>query len=307
MIALIIPWFLLLLLIIVVLCLILKKRKTSLLLLVVIIGINWWGECIPIRFLHKVGAKKTKSIKVLSFNIDGSSEDILIRLPNILNLIKNQDPDVVFIAEYPENYYNTVDTLVRKIFDYSTQRDGSGHYFFSKYPLSEQQKLCNGDKNVGIYSCIMNINRDTVRLYGCHFASNNYTPNERYITPDSINNKNDLITYIKDIQHAYYKRIDEAGILVKQLDDKGEPIIVMGDFNDVSGSAVIKLLEKTGLKDAWWEGGVGYGATIHTPLPYRIDHIMYSSGIELRKIDVISSEGLSDHDALYAEFGLKAN
>ena len=76
----------------------------------------------------------------------------------------------------------------------------------------------------------------------------------------------------------------------------------MGDFNDVGGSGCIRQLESIGLKDAWWEGGIGYGATIHHPLPYRIDHILYSGGLELRKVKVINSDSMSDHDALYAEF-----
>ena len=75
----------------------------------------------------------------------------------------------------------------------------------------------------------------------------------------------------------------------------------MGDFNDVGGSKALRTLENAGLRDAWWEGGLGYGATIHKPLPYRIDHFMYSSELNIRNIKVISSNGLSDHDALYVE------
>lgn len=41
---------------------------------------------------------------------------------------------------------------------------------------------------------------------------------------------------------------------------------------------------------------------IHKPLPYRIDHIMFSEQFKLQKIEIVSSEGLSDYDALYAEF-----
>lgn len=80
------------------------------------------------------------------------------------------------------------------------------------------------------------------------------------------------------------------------------PILLMGDFNDVGGSKAVRTLECSGFRDAWWKGGLGYGATIHKPLPYRIDHIMYSEQFKLQKIEVVSSEGLSDHDALYAEF-----
>lgn len=80
------------------------------------------------------------------------------------------------------------------------------------------------------------------------------------------------------------------------------PTIVMGDFNDVPGSPTLNILERAGLKDAWWEGGCGYGATIHHPLPYRIDHILHNDGLKLKSIKKIVTQDLSDHDALVARF-----
>lgn len=84
--------------------------------------------------------------------------------------------------------------------------------------------------------------------------------------------------------------------------EQGGAAIIMGDFNDVSGSKPLNILEDAGFKDAWWDGGFGYGATIHHPLPFRIDHIMYNDGVELVEIKKVDSNGLSDHDALVATF-----
>ena len=47
---------------------------------------------------------------------------------------------------------------------------------------------------------------------------------------------------------------------------------------------------------------MGYGATIQYLLPYRIDHIMYNDKLTLNSIKKIDAKGLSDHDALVAEF-----
>ena len=81
------------------------------------------------------------------------------------------------------------------------------------------------------------------------------------------------------------------------------PLIVMGDMNDVSGSTPINRIKKAGLKDAWWEGGCGYGATFHGKgLRLRIDHILYDyKGLELVGVKVIGND-LSDHNALIARF-----
>ena len=108
--------------------------------------------------------------------------------------------------------------------------------------------------------------------------------------------------YFKDVNHAYSKRIKEAGEIAREVSQLEKPVIVLGDMNDVGGSKTIRQIESVGLKDAWWEGGFGYGATIHKPLPYRIDHILYSKQLKLNRVKVISSEGLSDHDAIFAEF-----
>ncbi len=73
-------------------------------------------------------------------------------------------------------------------------------------------------------------------------------------------------------------------------------------MNDICGSSAIRVLENIGIKDAWWEGGVGYGATIHHPLPYRIDHILHNEGLVLKGVKVIDTSDISDHNALVAVF-----
>ena len=78
--------------------------------------------------------------------------------------------------------------------------------------------------------------------------------------------------------------------------------IIMGDFNDVSSSPALRTFQAAGFQAAWWKGGMGFGATIHYPLPYRIDHIMYNDRLRLKSIQKIDAKGLIDHDALVAEF-----
>ena len=78
--------------------------------------------------------------------------------------------------------------------------------------------------------------------------------------------------------------------------------IIMGDLNDLSGSPALRAFNTAGFQDAWWKGGMGYGATIQYLLPYRIDHIMYNDKLTLKSIRKIDAKGSSDHDALVAEF-----
>ena len=297
------PWLLLVLLTISLVLLLYKKWFTALLLLIICISLNWYFECIPFRLWALRDQQVKRSLKVMSFNINGTDKDIINRADRIVKIINEKNPDIVFLAEFYEDDLNVLDTLLRKSFPYSTCVGGFFHYFYSKYPLGLMSKLNSCANGSGVFKCKVSIYNDSITLYGCHLASNNYTVNKEYITPDSINSCKKLKTYLKDIERASFLRGKEASVLVDDM-PLSLPILVMGDFNDVGGAKSIRLLEKKGLKDAWWKGGCSYGATIHNPLPYRIDHIMFSEKMHLNKIEIVSSDGLSDHDALYAEFSL---
>ncbi len=301
MLVLLIPWLLIAMLFISVIFVLLKKWLVALILLFVCLGVNWYYECIPFRLWSISEKSEKKSLKLMTFNIDGANKDIIERAEEIIEIINDKDPDVIFLAEFYEDDLNVLDTLLSKTFSYSTCVGGYFHYFYSKYPLGVMTKLKSSGNGSGVFKCKVAMFNDSITLYGCHLASNNYTAYKEYFTPDSIKSHEDLKTYIKDIGDAYLLRDYEAKTLVDDM-SKDSPILLMGDFNDVGGSKTFRTLERSGFRDAWWKGGLGYGATIHKPLPYRIDHIMYSEQFKLQKIEIVSSEGLSDHDALYAEF-----
>lgn len=303
MVALSIPYLLLISLIIAVFFLLKKKWLLFILLLFLIFIINWWAECLPFRDCFRSNATLVRTFSVMSFNINSSADDIEEKVCGIIDIINKKNPDIVFLAEFPDVNLKVVDTLMSKRFKYTTCAKWYAHCFYSIYPLGEMTKINVGNVCEGIFKCNFFIGKDSITLYGCHFASNNYSADKQYFSPDSIKGGDDIKTYLLNIHTAYDMRSYEASLIVDDINQK-VPLLVMGDMNDVGGSKAIKILENAGLKDAWWEGGFGYGATIHKPLPYRIDHIMYSEKLKLQKIEIISSEGLSDHDALYAEFSL---
>ena len=83
------------------------------------------------------------------------------------------------------------------------------------------------------------------------------------------------------------------------------PVIVAGDLNDWCGSDCLNTLMGDDLKDAWWEGGNGFGWTFSGwHLRLRLDHILYSDELELIDVKVIDSD-LSDHKPLMARFRVK--
>ena len=63
-------------------------------------------------------------------------------------------------------------------------------------------------------------------------------------------------------------------------------------------------LNDAGMKNAWWEGGFGYGTTYHKGwLRLRIDHIYYNEKLMLKNVKVVDTN-LSDHNILIADFSI---
>ena len=280
-----------------------KKWIAGCITIVVSLLLNWYAECIPLRLWAINDKSETTCFRLMSFNIKGTSKDFPDKAEKIAQVIKYYSPDIVFVSEIKGKNKLLLDSLLEEVLPVKSYSRNATTFFYSSHNLEEWKKL-RDDENypIGVYKCRAIIGKDTIQLYGCHLASNNYTLSNRYVTPDSISNQHDIKTYCSNIRHASIWRVKEAKAITSDINESRFPLIIMGDMNDVGGSSCINELKRVGLKDAWWEGGFGYGSTIHTPLPYRIDHIMYSNGLRLLNIKVIDSMGLSDHDALYAGF-----
>lgn len=301
MLPLLLPWIVIALVIAALILSFCKKWRIGTLIIVFSVIVNWWCECIPFRLWPQCENAGPRSISVLTFNINGTKENIDERSEKLVKLIRKNSSDIIYISELGVNKKPFLDSLLTK--DYIYTLFGNSHGFYSKYPLLKG-KISGKDDfvTIDVVKCLSVVGEDTITLWGCHFASNNYTVESKYITPDSINSYGTFIQYVDDIKLAYSKRIKGAEIITGDECNMENPIVVLGDMNDVGGSKTIRLLEDLGLKDAWWEGGFGYGATIHKPSPYRIDHILHSKQLKLNNVKVVSSEGLSDHDAVFAEF-----
>ena len=301
MLPLILPWVILAFVVIASVLIFCKKWRTGIFLYILTIVVNWWGECIPFRLWPMHEKESPYNVRVLTFNIGSSRKNISDKIDKLTDLIRNNKPDIIYITELGNSIKPLLDTSLAKDYAYSIYADS--HEFYSKYPLSERIALgLNENEEINVLKCLVVKGKDTITLYGCHLSSNNYTAELQYMTPDSIKSYSTLTQYFNNIERAYQKRIRMAEAITCDASKLNNRIIVLGDMNDVGGSKTLKLLENSGLKDAWWEGGFGYGATIHSPLSYRIDHILYSGQLRLNNVKVISSEGVSDHDALFAGF-----
>lgn len=298
--SLIVPWALLLLLAITAVLLFKKKWIAAGVLAVVIVAMNWWYDCFCFGFKNKF----TDDLKVLSFNVnavEGYDDD---KANAIFGIIQEEGPDVVFMTE---NYYPFCDSLhvrLHEIYPYDT-RQMFHDVYYSKYPLSNPRFFKQNDRGSSyMVKCEADVKGMTVTLFGCHMSSNNFSSVGDYLTPEEVESVSGIKAYFENFLYATELREIEADTVITHCRG-AERVVIMGDLNEVRGGSSTRMFAGAGYKDAWSVGGFGYGATIHHPLPYRIDHVLYNSGLRLNGIKKIDAKGISDHDALVAVFDLE--
>lgn len=305
MLALSIPWLLVLLLLLCILLLIRKSYRFAIGIFAVILFLNWRHSCFSFDFFLGHDADG-KTLKIMTFNIKGSGLDNKNKIMELTNLIIAEDADVVFLTESSKECEEEIDSILSRAYTYSqVGRFSSSNRLYSKHELGLMERIMIEDyKPTYVFHCALHYGKDSIDLFPCHLMSNNYTSDKERQDADSIRTTDGFFDYIKNLDYASDIRQKQI-VSIRDRMDKSVPTIVLGDMNDVCGSAALNKLEDAGLKDAWWEGGFGYGATIHHPLPFRIDHIYYSEGLKLISVKVVDSKGLSDHDALVAEFEIR--
>lgn len=303
------PWLLALLLIIAVVAAVKQWWKTVGVLALIILFLNAWGEVISFGTFS--GGRSSQGadseLKVLAWNIHGGDRDTL-RYKIIANTILAEDADVVYVAECFMETSTIMDELLRERYPYSSYSKDRmmihyGHHIFSKWPVAHSDVIEVEGGNERIMSSRIDVHGVNMDVYGCHLTSNNYNePDMGQQKVERISSGRSLWNYMRGIETASKQRKLEAKTIVDSVATRGRCSLIVGDMNDISGSRPLRVLKRAGFKDAWREVGLGYGATIHNPLPYRIDHIFFQNGMMVSEIKKIPAKGLSDHDALVATF-----
>lgn len=236
-------------------------------------------------------------LKVMCLNIHGA--DDIETASAILDLVAANNPDIFCAVELWKGPSNEIDTLLQNRLGYTRDWTRNGIGCYSKYTI------CNS-KNIDPMPLVsVACGQDTLNLAMCHLASNNFIAETTHQAPiDSVSTSSELRAYLKNISAASRQRHSQAEELCQSL-DFNHPTLVLGDMNDLWGSGALRTFQKAGLNDAWWHAGFGYGATIHHPLPFRIDHILYSPHLKLRTVERVRTHGLSDHDGVVATFDFK--
>lgn len=250
--------------------------------------------------VHPFGCNGEHSFKVLTWNIHGSSRVDILTQKEIANLILKEDADFIQLNEFTIDSCLVIDSFLRKHYLYREEVNAKGlpgDIFYSRRPLSESG-IFNADFPNAIYSKLC-LNKDSLYILGCHLVGNN---SEGQIEINDADSLRRVKTFWEHYRNAQEKRKENAHFLKKAVQESALAMIVMGDMNDFNHSAPMDSLRDAGMKNAWWEGGFGYGETYHEGwLRLRIDHIYYNDKLKLKDVKVIDTD-LSDHNILVACF-----
>lgn len=242
----------------------------------------------------------------MTWNVHCSEGTDSIRQRRIAELILEVDADFVQLNEFNQDSCALTDSILRTRYPYTEEYQShriSGDIYYSKRMMSNSGHLWIPiqDKSIRTIKATIKAADDSVQIFGVHMASNRY--DGRTLQKEHECDKTSYDRY-KDAQ---VNRCFQAHWTKMAALESKHPVIVMGDMNDFNYSAPLDTLTSCGLKNAWWEGGNGYGCTFHDSwMRLRIDHILYSDGLKLESIKVIDTD-LSDHNPLVAGFSLRKN
>lgn len=272
---------------------------------------------------HPLYGTEESELKVMTWNIHCSEGSDSMRQCAIAEVILQEDADVVLLNEFFQDSCRVVDSLLKSKYDYTEEYQSHrkcGDIIYSKRKLGSSghpvirevwkahfakdgesfPDSLNG-KSIQAIKATVSVGRDSVLILGCHWPSNSGDGSGVVNGVDSLRKIESFYEHYKKKQKL---RNFQAFWTAEVVKDSPYPVIVMGDMNDFSCSAPLDILTECGLKDAWWEGGLGYGCTFHTGwMRLRIDHVMYGEKLKLQNVRVVSTD-LSDHNPIIANFSI---
>lgn len=279
------------------------------------------------------GSKKMDCcFRLMAYNINASlgSEDANLVKNVIINELEYNKPDILCIQDLSQVVYKKIQSPLDSLFNYTDsleiQKENYRYWIYSKkpirnfnyykciteidtvqynnWPMNEVKILTN---KMPIYSAEIEVMPDRwITVFACHLRSSAYSTARRSMDKDA-SWFDGLPLYYENYKKGKIIRnweADNIRLYLDTLELEDKPIIIAGDFNDWSGSYCMNTIRDGKYKDAWWEGGLGFGITYDGwHLKLRLDHILYSHHFKLENVYVEKSK-FSDHRPLVADFTL---
>ncbi len=261
-------------------------------------------QLIPKTQSHQQG------ITVLSFNVHGFRSDLRnkrMNTPKVLEYFKSSGAEIICLQEAtlsksgplsPQGINDALPGINH--YQLASASSNAGSITFSKYPIINLGEIrFSGSSNLVLFSDIKINDRQTIRVYNCHFQSYSIDPDD-YSIIDSLGTgtKGKQINEARKISYklktGFEKRALQARKIADHIRQSPYPVIVCGDFNDTPVSYAYRKVRGE-LKDAFVEAGWGISNTYNGILPsFRIDYILCNQKFVVRNYNR-DRVYLSDH------------
>lgn len=277
--------------------------------------------------------KAEGSFRVMTWNVNAplGTEEVEYVRNGLISEIEKQEPDILCLQELSPIIFKEIQNSFDSIFGYSDslaiKKEPSRYWIYSKRPIRnftkynciteidtigfdsvQQREIKIIQRQLPFYSSEIEAYPDKwITVFSVHLRSSAYSTARRSMEEGS-SWSDGISLYIDNYKTG--KRIrdyeaDNFRIYLDSLEATNTPIIISGDFNDWCGSYCLNTIQHNKYKDAWWEGGFGFGITYDEwHLKLRLDHILYSSHFNMNNIKIDKNK-LSDHYPLITDFTLK--
>lgn len=277
------------------------------------------------------------TLSVLSFNVKlfdlYNWQDNNITRKKIFQYLQQHPADIMCFQEFytseDTNDFNNLEELKKLFPNYYfhqeyfvtlRKNDHWGLLTMSKYPILKKSVIhFNTSKNNGcLYSDIL-FGQDTIRIFNLHLQSYSLYKKKKWKPHQKANNENffeALDTSAKGfnlIEKIYYNNIlktQQIESILKITSTTYYPTLLVGDFNDLPHTYLMRQIKKAGFTDAFVEQGNGFGITYHDKILLRIDYIFADKNFQI--LDFITENNpqtqyISDHYPIRCLLELKTN
>lgn len=249
----------------------------------------------------------------------------------IFDYLKNHPADIMCFQEFytseDSNDFNNIEEL-KEIFPnyyfhaeyFVTLRknDHWGLLTMSKFPIVKQSVMhFNNAKNNGCIFTDILFNKDTIRVFNLHLQSyslykkKKWKPNQKPDTTsffESLDSSAKGLNLLEKLYNNNILKVQQAESILEIVKSTHYPILLIGDFNDIAHSYIMRIIQQHQLTDAFIEKGNGLGITYHDKIFLRIDYIFHSP--DFKTLDFITennsqTQHISDHYPIRALFELR--
>jgi vancomycin resistance protein VanJ len=227
--------------------------------------------------------------------------------------ISRYGPDVVLLQDVNDLEAGGLSTVFRGW----NIRSYNEFVIASRFPLSEAEIhwISFGEEPEPCMRVVVSVGEARVALYNVHFMTPRF--GLKALKKASGRKPSRWSEAIQGLEENVQFRLAQAGSVAGFVRQETGAVVVAGDLNSPRESMVCKRLEAAGLRNAFAEGGRGYGHTyghflLRRRYPWlkdfswmRIDHILVGGGVRSQKCWTGTGEA-SDHRPVFADLVLEA-